>query len=397
MVRIVQKYGGTSVATIEHIKSVAKRIQSSYEKNNELIVVVSARAGITNELLRKAHSITRNPNCAELDSLLCVGELETIALLAIALNDLGIPAVSRNAYQVGVVTCSSFGNARIENILGGDVENCLQCKKVVIIAGFQGIDENLHPTTLGRGGSDLTAIALAHRFQADKCEIFTDVDGIFTADPRIIKSPYLINEISHDALLRLTFFDNKVMQDRSVALAKKMGVNFTIASSLNVCSDKYTSVIADLKCNESCVIGLTYKKDLTLFCGVSSEDIFCELLQFFSKNKIDISFIKHNVYPNDDQFLDEICIEKTEFSHVKEQFCLIFCEFYKKVNFSENLARIDIIGTSLEYSSWLDKVLTITYKNDIYRSEYGKNGLSFLTKNENHNTLMNELHSIIFD
>ncbi len=396
MARIVQKYGGTSVADNEHTKFIAEHIKHCYLCGDELIVIVSARAGRTNELLEKAYSISKNPNRAELDALLHVGELENIALLAITLNELGIPAVSRNAYQSGIFTCSSFGNARIKNIAGGDVEECLANKKVVIIAGFQGIDEYLQPTTLGRGGSDLTAIALAHRFQADKCEIFTDVDGVFSADPHVVKAPYLINNISHESLLRLSFFDNKVMQDRSIALAKKFGVNFRIASSQHFDDVNGTSVNSDWNCDESCVIGLTYKKNLSMFRGISTQDIFNNILQFFADKKIDLSFIKHSTCPLYISFLDEISIDTENFQRINEQFLINYSKFYKFFDFVHQLDRIDIVGTNLEYSQWLRNALSVVFEDKIFRAEYGKNGLSFLIKGENFETIMNKLHDIVF-
>ncbi len=396
MVRIVQKYGGTSVASIDHIKSIAERIKFASQQGNELIVVVSARAGVTNELLRKAYSISTFPVSSELDALLYTGELETIALLSLTLNNLGINAVSRNAYQAGIITCSSFGNAKIKNIIGGDIEECLSQSKVVIVAGFQGIDEHLRPTTLGRGGSDLTAIAFAKRFDADRCEIYTDVDGVFTADPRIVKKPFFISEISHDALLRLTFFDNKVMQDRSVALAKKLGINFKISSSFNKSDSKGTVVTSDQQCNETCVIGLTYKKGLSLFCGVSQDDIFNDILQFFREKRIDLSFIKHGKLPTNDRFIDEVCIESNVFDRIEKYFLSIYSNAYKDVNCIHNLDRVDIVGVNLEYSSWLTESLKCTYRNLVFRSEYGKNGLSFLVKSENFNDFFNQLHNIIF-
>lgn len=394
MPRVVQKYGGTSVADIECVRSVAERIGRCHKSGDELIVVVSARAGVTNKLLEEAYSLSVSPNREALDALLYSGELETIALLAIMLNNLGIQAVSRNAYQAGILTCSSFGSARIQEIIGGDIEECLNENKVVIVAGFQGIDDQLRPTTLGRGGSDLTAIALAHRFHADKCEIFTDVEGVFSADPRIIRAPYLIPDISHESLLRLTLSDNRVMQDRSVALAKKLGINFRISSSRCRQDDGGTSVQLNWKCDESCVIGLTYKKNLVLFSGISTSDIFCEVLSFFSDQKVNLSFIKHSICPDGKTFLDEICFERTPFWSIKEQFLKTFV--YEAYDLVENLDRIDIVGTTLEYSKWLKQSFDVAYDNKIFRAEYGNNGLSFLMKSENFDDVMNKMHDIVF-
>jgi aspartate kinase len=164
---------------IERIKYVAAEIKNRAELGDEMIVVVSARAGVTNDLLNRAREILNRLDTAGLDALLRVGEHEIAALLSIMLNDIGVPAVSRNAYQMGTATCSTFGNAKIRNIFGGDVESCSEDRKVAVGTGFQGFDQTICPTILGRGGSDLTDLALAYRFNADSCEIYADLDRIF--------------------------------------------------------------------------------------------------------------------------------------------------------------------------------------------------------------------------
>jgi aspartate kinase len=393
MVRVVQKYGGTSVASIERIKAVADRIRIPADQKNELIIVISARAGVTNSLLSLGKSLSANPDPACLDALLCTGECETAALLSIILNDMCIPTVFRNAYQAGIITCSTFGNARIRNISGGDIEECLKAGKVVVVPGFQGIDEHMNPTTIGRGGSDLTALALAHRFSADACEIYTDVDGVFSGDPRVIDRPTLIEMISHDALLRLAFFDNKVMQDRSVVFAKMMGIDFSIASSFGAPSARKTRVVGNLPCGENYVVGLTYKTDLTLISAISETDIFSNFLKTCAESRINVSFIKHCSFDDSGKFFDEIAVSAADYAILKAHIGEFFSQ---EARIFESLVRIDIVGTGLEYSPWLGDVLALMEARKIFRSEYAKNGLSFLIESSDYKSILNGIHGIIF-
>ena len=233
MARIVQKYGGTSVGDIERIKRVAERIKASRDEGNELVVVVSARSGVTNELIARARAIHEHPSDREMDMLLATGEQETIALTAIALHALEVDAVSYTGAQAGIFTDAAHTKAKIKTINARPIEHDLKAGKVVIVAGFQGINEDGQITTLGRGGSDLTAIALAAAVKADKCEIYTDVDGVYTADPRVVKDARKLAEISYDEMLELASSGSKVMQSRSVEFAKKYDVVFEVRSSFN--------------------------------------------------------------------------------------------------------------------------------------------------------------------
>ena len=233
MALIVQKYGGTSVGDVDRIKNVAKRIQKTREEGHSLVIVVSARSGVTNELIARAKAINDRPDTREMDMLLAIGEQETIALTAMALHAIGIPAVSYTGAQAGISTDRVFTKAKIQQINPKPILADLKAGKVVIVAGFQGINDEGQITTLGRGGSDLTAIALAAACKADKCEIYTDVDGVYTADPRIVKNAKKIEEISYDEMLELASLGSKVMQSRSVEFAKKYGVVFEVRSSFN--------------------------------------------------------------------------------------------------------------------------------------------------------------------
>ena len=233
MALIVQKYGGTSVGDVDRIKNVASRIKQTHAEGHGLIVVVSARSGVTNELIAKAKAISERPDNREMDMLLAIGEQETIALTAMALHAIGVPAVSYTGAQAGILTDQVFTKAKIKQIVPKGILVDLKAGKVVIVAGFQGMNDAGQITTLGRGGSDLTAIALAAACKADKCEIYTDVDGVYTADPRIVKTAQKIEEISYDEMLELASLGSKVMQSRSVEFAKKYGVVFEVRSSFN--------------------------------------------------------------------------------------------------------------------------------------------------------------------
>jgi aspartate kinase len=233
MARIVQKYGGTSVGDVERIRKVAERIKAIRDEGNELVIVVSARAGVTNELIARAKAVCANPSEREMDQLLSIGEQETIALTAMALHGVGVDAVSYTGAQAGIFTDKVHTKAKIKTINAKPIEKDLVAGKVVIVAGFQGINEEGQITTLGRGGSDLTAIALAAAIKADKCEIYTDVDGVYTADPRVVKDARKLQEISYDEMLELASSGSKVMQSRSVEFAAKYDVVFEVRSSFN--------------------------------------------------------------------------------------------------------------------------------------------------------------------
>lgn len=233
MALIVQKYGGTSVGNPERIRNVARRIADYRAQGDQTVVVVSAMSGVTDNLIKLAREIMPLPSEREMDVLLATGEQQTIALTAIALHAMDVPAVSLTGAQAGITTDGVHTKAKIHNISPKKVHELLKQGNVVIVAGFQGETPDGQVTTLGRGGSDLTAIALAAALKADLCQIYTDVDGVYTADPRIVASARKLAEISYDEMLELASLGAKVMQSRSVEFAKKFGVVFEVRSSLN--------------------------------------------------------------------------------------------------------------------------------------------------------------------
>ena len=231
--RVVKKFGGTSVADKERIFNVAKRCIADYKAGNEVIVVLSAMGKQTDVLINMAHDINPKAPKREMDMLLTTGEQTSVALMAMAMNSLGVPAVSLNAFQVQMQTTSVYSNSKLRKIDTDRIETELENNKIVIITGFQGINNFGDYTTLGRGGSDTTAVALAASLHADKCEIFTDVDGVYTADPRLVPNARKIDEITYEEMLDLATLGAGVLHNRSVELAKKYCVPLVVRSSLN--------------------------------------------------------------------------------------------------------------------------------------------------------------------
>ena len=252
MALIVQKYGGTSVGSVDRIRNVAARIKRERDQGHQVVAVISAMGGVTDQLISLAKELSVEPRERELDVLLSSGEQQSIALLSIALNEMGVETVSATGRQAGIITSGSHTRGRIESIDPTLLKTFLAEDRTVIVAGFQGITKEGIIHTLGRGGSDLSAIAVASSIQADLCQILTDVDGVYTADPRVVKKARKLPEISYDELLELASVGTKVMQSRSVEFAKKYGVKFEVKSSLN--NNPGTIVTEEHEAMESVVI-----------------------------------------------------------------------------------------------------------------------------------------------
>ena len=260
---IVKKFGGSSVANKERIFRVAERCIEDYRAGHDVVVVLSAMGDTTDDLIAMAHSIHANPKKRELDMLLTTGEQVSVSLMAMAMQSLDVPAVSLNAFQVQMHSTERYGNARFKRIDTDRITHELDSRKIVIVTGFQGVNKYDDLTTLGRGGSDTTAVALAAALHADRCEIFTDVDGVYTADPRIVKNAMKLDEVTYDEMLELASLGAKVLHNRSVEMAKKYGVELVVRSSLNrsegtVIKEKMliTGVAADTNTARISVIGV---------------------------------------------------------------------------------------------------------------------------------------------
>lgn len=297
MALIVQKYGGTSVGNPERIKNVASRVAKYRERGDKLVVVVSAMSGVTDSLIKMAKEIMPLPNDREMDVLLATGEQTTIALTAIALHSIGVPAVSLTGAQAGIVTDGFHTKAKIQNISPKKIHDLLNQGNVVIVAGFQGQTIEGQVTTLGRGGSDLTAIALAAALKADLCQIYTDVDGVYTADPRIVPQARKLDEISYDEMLELASLGAKVMQSRSVEFAKKFGVVFEVRSSLN--DNPGTIVKEETRSMEGIVVrGVSLDKNqakITLVGVPDKPGVAAHIFKALGEANLNVDMIVQNV------------------------------------------------------------------------------------------------------
>jgi aspartate kinase len=297
MALIVQKYGGTSVGNPDRIKNVARRIADYRARGDQTVVVVSAMSGVTDNLIKLAREIMPLPSEREMDVLLATGEQQTIALTAIALHAMNVPAVSLTGAQAGITTDGVHTKAKIHNITPKKVHELLNQGNVVIVAGFQGETPDGQVTTLGRGGSDLTAIALAAALKADLCQIYTDVDGVYTADPRIVPSARKLTEISYDEMLELASLGAKVMQSRSVEFAKKFGVVFEVRSSLN--DNPGTIVKEETKSMEGVVVrGVALDKNqakVTLVGVPDKPGVAAKIFKALGDAAVNIDMIVQNI------------------------------------------------------------------------------------------------------
>jgi len=260
MALVVQKYGGTSVGDVERIRNVARRVFDAKNRGNEVVVVVSAMAGETDNLIRLAQQVAPSPDEREMDVLISTGEQVSIALLTIALKAMGADSKSYLGFQIKIATDSAFGKARITGIDSEKMLNDLKSGRIVVVAGFQGVDELANITTLGRGGSDTTAVAIAAALKADSCEIYTDVDGVYTTDPNICSKARKLSKISYDEMLEMTSLGSKVLQIRSVEFAKKYNVPIHVRSSFN---DNPGTIVCkeDEEMERVVVSGVTYNKN----------------------------------------------------------------------------------------------------------------------------------------
>ena len=293
---IVKKFGGTSVGDQERIMNVARRCAEEYSKGNDVVVVLSAMGKTTDILLKTAREINPKAPKRELDMLMTTGEQTSVALMAIALDSLGIPAVSLNAFQVRMETTSVYGNARLKKIDKERILHELASRKIVIVTGFQGVNRYEDYTTLGRGGSDTTAVALAAALHADACEIYTDVDGVFTADPRIVPGDRKLSEITYDEMLDLATCGAGVLHNRSVEMAKKYGVPLVVRSSLN---NSEGTIVKEVTSVERMLIsGVALDENAARISVMGLKDepgIAFKLFNLLAKNNVNVDIILQSI------------------------------------------------------------------------------------------------------
>ena len=293
---IVKKFGGTSVGSPERIMNVAIRCVEDYKKGNDVVVVLSAMGKSTDELIDLAHKVNPKPPKRELDMLMTTGEQVSVAMMAMAMDSLGVRAVSLNAFQVAMHTTSQYGSARLKRIDSERIRHELEDRKIVIVTGFQGVNKYDDYTTLGRGGSDTTAVALAAALHADSCEIYTDVDGVYTMDPRVVKTAKKLPEITYDEMLELASLGAGVLHNRSVEMAKKYGVPLVVRSSLNY--SEGTVVKEDAKVERMLISGVALDKDADRVSVIGLKDrpgVAFRLFDVLAKAGINIDMILQSI------------------------------------------------------------------------------------------------------
>ena len=293
---IVKKFGGSSVANKERIFRVAERCIEDYRAGHDVVVVLSAMGDTTDDLIAMAHSIHANPKKRELDMLLTTGEQVSVSLMAMAMQSLDVPAVSLNAFQVQMHSTERYGNARFKRIDTDRITHELDSRKIVIVTGFQGVNKYDDLTTLGRGGSDTTAVALAAALHADRCEIFTDVDGVYTADPRIVKNAMKLDEVTYDEMRELASLGAKVLHNRSVEMAKKYGVELVVRSSLN--RSEGTVIKEKVKMEKMLITGVAADTNTARISVIGVDDQPGTAFRIFNtlaKNNINVDIILQSV------------------------------------------------------------------------------------------------------
>ena len=293
---IVQKYGGTSVRDAERVMNVARRITEAYKEGNSVVVAVSAQGDTTDDLIEKAKEINEHASKREMDMLLSSGEQISIALLAMAIEKLGYPVISMTGWQAGFRTDAQYSSARIKTIDTERIKSELDKKRIVIVAGFQGLNKYDDITTLGRGGSDTSAVALAAALHADLCEIYTDVDGVYTADPRFVKNAYKLEDISYDEMLELASLGANVLHNRSVEMAKKYNVKLSVRSSLNYNEGTYVKEVEQVE--KMVVRGVTRDNDCAriALCGVEdTPGKAFQVFQMLAKHGISVDLILQSI------------------------------------------------------------------------------------------------------
>ena len=366
MALVVQKYGGTSLGSTEKIKAVANRVRETHQKGNGVIVVVSAMAGETDRLLSLAKDITAQPDEREQDVLASTGEQVSCALLAMALKSLSIKSISYLAHQVKIRTDNAFGKARIVDVDSKRIARDLKDRKVVVIAGFQGVDHKGNITTLGRGGSDTSAVAIATAIKADICEIYTDVEGVFTTDPTICPEARKLNRISYDEMLEMASLGAKVLQTRSVELAKKYQIPVHVRSTF---SERTGTIVTreDKEMESVIVSGVTYNKDEAKITVTKIPDrpgIASKLFTPISDANIIVDMIIQNV--SADGLTDlTFTVPKADYKKALELVQITAKEINAKEALADpNIAKVSIVGAGMRSHSGVASAMFTALANE---------------------------------
>ena len=345
---ILQKYGGSSVANAERVFNVAKRIMRTRMEGNDVVVVLSAQGKTTDGLIAKAKEINAKPSRREMDMLLSTGEQQSVALMAMAISAIGGRAVSLNAAQVGIETTNTYSNARIRHINTERIENELDEGSIVLVTGFQGVNAIGDTTTLGRGGSDTSAVALAAALNADMCEIYTDVEGVYTADPRVVPDAVKLDEISYDEMLELASLGAKVLHSRSVEVAKKYNVKLVVRSSMSEAEG--TEVKEDVKMERMLVSGVAADKKVSRISimGINDEPGKAfEVFSLMAKEKVSVDIILQSTGADGKQNIsftigeDDLDIALKALEKNKERLTA------REIVHDENTAKLSIVGAGM--------------------------------------------------
>ena len=345
---IVKKFGGTSVGDKDRIVNVAKRCIEDYQKGNDVVVVLSAMGKMTDELIEKAKEINPNPSRREMDMLLTTGEQTSVSLMAMAMDALGVPAVSLNAFQVAMHTTSVYSNARIKRIDTDRIFNELEQRKIVIVTGFQGVDRFDNYTTLGRGGSDTTAVALAAALHADACEIYTDVDGVYTADPRKVPEAKKLTEITYDEMLEMATLGAGVLHNRSVELAKKHDVQLVVRSSMTL--EEGTVVKENVRKRTSEISGVAGDDDAARIAVLRVEDIpgvAFKIFNVLAKKNINVDMILQSIGRGNRKDISFTVKEGDMEAAVTALEDHLPDGTYEAINSSAEMAKVSIVGVGL--------------------------------------------------
>ena len=359
---IVQKYGGTSVGTLERIENVAARAIEAKKSGADVVVVVSAMSGVTNQLVDYASHYTKDPDGVAMDMLLSSGERVTCALLTIALINLGYPAVGLSGRLAGIITDSVHTKARIEAIDTKRMKEELKAGKIVVVAGFQGIDEKGDVTTLGRGGSDLSAVAIAGALDADLCEIYTDVDGVYTTDPRIEPKAKKLDKISYDEMLELASLGAKVLQNRSVELAKKLNVNLVTRSSFN--HNEGTLITKEESMEAVLVSGIALDKNqarVTLRGVVDKPGIAAEIFTALAEKNINVDMIIQNVGQDGTTNLG-FTVPQNELHVAKE--CMDKLSASREILYNDEIVKVSVVGVGMKSHTGVASLAFQTLANE---------------------------------
>ncbi len=343
---IIQKFGGSSVADAERIRRVAGIITDTYKSGNDVVAVVSAQGDTTDDLIEKAHEINEKPSKREMDMLLSTGEQASAALLAMAIEDLGYPVTSLTAWQIGITSDSKYSNARIKQVADERLRRELDQHKIVICAGFQGVNKYDDITTLGRGGSDTTAVAIAAALRADICKIYTDVDGVYTADPRIAKNARKLNEITYDEMLELASLGAQVLCNRSVELAKKYRVNLEVCSSFKQIPG--TVVKEDVKVEKMLITGVAKDNNVTRISVIGLEDVPGVAFKLFSllgQNNINVDIILQSIGRHGTKDISfTVASDNTQIA------LDVLHESYPNnvITYDENVSKVSVVGSGMQ-------------------------------------------------